>query len=88
MCKFDKKVLLELPCNKKVADNIGSLTHGQSRGAESTSDVSTTKYSIADLRGFVKQIFTKTKEDRGHQDASPANEESGSLRRSVTYGIS
>ena len=39
---------------EKEADNIGSLTHDESRGAESTSDVSTTVYSIADLYSFVK----------------------------------
>ena len=40
---------------EKVADGIGSLTHSQSRGAESTSDASTTVYSIAGLFAFVKQ---------------------------------
>ena len=33
---------------EKVADTIGSLTHDQSHGAESTSDGSTTKYSISE----------------------------------------
>ena len=37
---------------EKVADNIGSLTH--KNGAETTSDVSTTTYSISDLYEFVK----------------------------------
>ena len=42
---------------EKVADNIGSLTRGNyARGAESTNDVSTTIYSIADLYRFVKQF--------------------------------
>ena len=39
---------------EKVADNIGSLTYDQSHSAESTSDASTTAYSISDLCGFVK----------------------------------
>lgn len=39
---------------EKVADNIGSLTHDKNHSAESTNDVSTTTYSIADLCGFVK----------------------------------
>ena len=38
---------------EKVADDVGSLTHNN-YGAETTSDVSTTIYSIADLYGFVK----------------------------------
>lgn len=41
---------------EKVANDIGSLTHKRSYGAESTSDASTTMYSIADLYGFVKQF--------------------------------
>ena len=39
---------------QKVADNIGSLTH--KNGAETTSDVSTTKYSVADVYRFVKSF--------------------------------
>ena len=37
-----------------MADDIGSLTHDVSHGAESTNDVSTTRYSISDLFEFVK----------------------------------
>ena len=41
---------------EKIADNIGSLTHNQSRGAESTNDVSAIKYTVADLYSFVKRF--------------------------------
>ena len=41
---------------EKVADNIGSLTHDTNHGAETTNDVSSTKYSIADLYEFVNQF--------------------------------
>lgn len=45
---------------KKVVDHIGSLTdESKARRAESTSDVSTTTYSISDLFGFVKQYDTE-----------------------------
>lgn len=45
----------ELKDIKKVAENIGSLTRkNKAYGAESTNDVSTTAYSVADLYDFVK----------------------------------
>lgn len=40
---------------EKVAENIGSLTRkNKAYGAESTNDVSTTAYIVADLYDFVK----------------------------------
>ena len=54
---------------EKVADSIGSLTHGsKAHGAESTSDVSTTTYSVSDLYGFVK---TYDKEFSAGKEISP-----------------
>jgi len=42
---------------EKVADYIGSLTHGNLiHGAESASDVSTTKFSICEVFDFVKNF--------------------------------
>ena len=52
----DYKRFHNLKYIEKVAENIGSLTdENKARHAESTNDVSTTKYSVADLFAFVKK---------------------------------
>ena len=63
----DEKRFHNLAYIEKVADNIGSLTHERNHGAESTSDVSTTAYTVADLFGFVKKY------DRDFRSSKPVN---------------
>ena len=48
----------------------------------------TTLYVIVDQNKISLEKIGKTKKDRGLQDASPSNEESDSLHRSVIYSIS
>ena len=49
---------------------------------------STTLYVVVDQNKIVLEKLGQKNSDRGHQDASPTNEESSNLRRSVTYSIS
>ncbi len=51
----DDKRFHNLKYIKKIADNIGSLTRGTNRDAESTNDESAIKYNIEDLYAFVKK---------------------------------
>ena len=77
---------------EKVANDIGSLTHKRSYGAESTSDASTTMYSIADLYGFVKQFdkeFTPAPEVSEYvlnEDGTPKVFYHGSDELFTTFG--